>query len=107
MPTRQRKSVVKPSRWKSVLVLVAVVAMVYILIAGDHGLIRLWQTDEDLREWETRVQELQAHNDSLRTVLLKLEIDLDYIEKVAREEYGMAKKDERVYRIRRSLPEEE
>lgn len=90
---------VKPSRWTPVLLLVGVALVIYFLIAGEHGSIRLWQTDKELAEWETQVQELEAQNDSLRTVLEKLETDLDYIEKVAREEYGMAKKGERIYRI--------
>ncbi len=68
--------------------------------------MRLWQTDQELGEWEARVQQLEAQNDSLRVVLEKLETDLDYIEKVAREEYGMAKKGERIYRIQQA-PESE
>ena len=58
-------------------------------------------------EWEARVHRLEAQNDSLRAVLEKLETDLDYIEKVAREEYGMAKKGERIYRIQRAAKKEE
>ena len=68
--------------------------------------MQLWQTDQELGKWETRVQQLEAQNDSLRAVLGKLETDLDYIEKVAREEYGMAKKGERIYRIQQ-VPESE
>ena len=101
MPTPKR-SVLKPSRWKPALFLVGAAFVIYFLVAGDHGSIRLWQTDRELAEWETRVQQLEAQNDSLRTVLEKLETDLDYIEKVAREEYGMAKKGERIYRIQQA-----
>jgi cell division protein FtsB len=36
-----------------------------------------------------------------------LENDLDYVEKVAREEYGMSRKMERVYRLRPTAPQEE
>ena len=68
--------------------------------------MQLWKTDQELEKWEWRVQQLEAQNDSLRVVLEKLETDLDYIEKVAREEYGMAKKGERIYRIQQA-PESE
>ena len=44
--------------------------------------------------------QLKAVNDSLRQVLWMLENDLDFVEKVAREQYGMVKPGERVYRVR-------
>ena len=102
MPTPKPRSVVKPSRWKPALFLVGAVFVIYFLVAGEHGSIRLWQTDQDLTEWQMRVQQLEDQNDSLRVILAKLETDLEYIEKVAREEYGMAKKGERIYRIQQA-----
>ena len=95
----KRHSVVKPSRWKPAFFIVGAVLLIYLLVTGEYGAIRLWQTDQELAEWELRVDQLETQNDSLRAILVKLETDLDYIEKVAREEYGMAKKGERIYRI--------
>ena len=110
MPPRQtavrRPSVVaRRRRWKLLLLAVALAVAAYLLLTGDAGLLRLWGRQQQLEEIEATVARLEAENDSLRQVLWRLENDLDYVEKVAREEYGMSKKGERVYRLR--PPEEE
>ena len=51
---------------------------------------------EDL---QAQVAHLQAERDSLKNMLWRLENDMGYVEKVAREEYGMSKKGERVYAL--------
>ena len=97
---RRTPVVVHRRRWKPLLLAVALVAVAFGLLAGDDGLLRLWERQRELEKIEATVARLQAENDSLRQVLWLLENDLDYVEKVAREEYGMSKKGERVYRLR-------
>ena len=63
------------------------------------GLRELWRKRQELAAAEAHLAQLQADNDSLRQVLWRLENDLEYVEKVAREEYGMVKEGERVYRL--------
>ena len=50
---------------------------------------------------------MQAENDSLKQVISGLENDLEYVEKVAREEYGMIRKGEVLYRLRKATTEKE
>ena len=93
---RRPAAVARKPRGK-LLVLIAVLgAASYLFLSGDGGLMQLWQ---DLEEVESRMARLEAENDSLKQVLWLLENDLDYVEKVAREEYGMSKKGERIYRL--------
>ena len=40
---------------------------------------------------ETEVSRLEAQNDSLRKILRQLDGDMEYIEKIAREELGLIK----------------
>ena len=54
-------------------------------------------------ELEAQVQQLEAETDSLRQVLKLLESDIDFIEKVAREDLGLVKPGEVVI----PLPAEE
>ena len=91
--------VVRRSRWRQMFFLVIAGAAGYFFLSGDEGLPHLWKRREKLEELQTRMKRLEAENDSLRRVLWRLENDLDYVEKVAREEYGMSKKGERVYRL--------
>lgn len=105
MPSRQtavRRTpvVARRRRWKLLLLAAGLVVAAYLLLAGDDGLLRLWERQRELAEIESTVARLEVENDSLRQVLWRLENDLDYVEKVAREEYGMSKKGERVYRLR-------
>ena len=51
---------------------------------------------------EHQLAQLEAESDSLKQVVWLLENDLDFIEKVAREEFGMIKPNERVYLVRPS-----
>jgi cell division protein FtsB len=94
----------RKNRWKSLLLIAVLGIAAYVFLGGDSGLYRLRQRWRELDELEARVALLEAENDSLRHVLWLLENDLGYVEKVAREEYGMSKKGERVYRLR--LPDE-
>ena len=50
---------------------------------------------------ESEVARLQTQNDSLRIVLERMETDPDFLEKVAREKFGMIKPGEHLYRIKK------
>ena len=102
---RPRIAVRRP-RWKKVL-LIAILALVgYAFFERDDGLYPLGPRWQKLTETELRAARLEAENDSLRQALWLLANDLDYVEKVAREEYGMSRKEERVYRLRSAEPQE-
>jgi cell division protein FtsB len=88
--------------WKFVLFLLVLTFLFFAFGRGDEGLYQLWQEWQALEVAQQQVARLQAENDSLRQVLWRLENDLEYVEKVAREEYGMSKQGERIYRLRHS-----
>ena len=89
----------RSGRWKVLAVVAGLVGGCYLFIAGDSGLLELSTQRRELRRLEEHVASLEAQNDSLRQVLWSLENDPDYVEKVAREQYGMIKRGERLYRI--------
>ena len=95
--TRPRSVVRRRRPWRQLLLGCFVLAGAYALVGGEAGVRQLWQRWSALRQAEQRAAELEAQTDSLCQVLWLLENDLDYVEKVAREEYGMARPTERVY----------
>jgi len=99
--------VARKTRWRSLLLAAAVGIALYAFFGGDDGLYQVWKMRRELTRIEGEVARLEAENDSLRQVLWRLENDLEYVEKVAREEYGMSKKGERVYRLRPPVESEE
>lgn len=75
--------------------------MVFVL--SDHGLYQLWQLKKEQHLIQDRIQVLEQENAQLSQERDRLENDLDYIEKLARERYRMAKPGEKVFRV---LPRE-
>ncbi len=98
-PLRPQAESAGKSHWRLGLALLVLGVILYLFVGGDEGLIEIRHQSEALALLQARVDRLEAENDSLRQVLNMLEHDKDYIEKVAREEYGMVKPGEKVYRL--------
>lgn len=71
----------------------------YLYFAGDYGFFRLLSLKAQKENTILETKRLQAQNMDLQIEKEKLRDDLSYIEKVARERYGMAKKDEVIYKF--------
>ncbi len=85
------------------ILLIAFLALVAYLAFGNGLFYKVWQEEKTLAELEVQRKQLEAETDSLRQVLKMLEGDIDFIEKVAREEFGLVKPGEVVI----PLPAEE
>jgi cell division protein FtsB len=94
-------------RLKIALVLLAIVGTAYVLLNGEQGLLKVREKRAELIALQVQVTQLEAINDSLRQVVWRLENDPEYVEKLARERYGMAKPGERVYRLREGSTQKE
>lgn len=90
-------------RWKPLLATGLIMAGLYLFLSGEDGFVRVRAKKEELAQLRQRVESLEAQNDSLKHLLWQLDNDMDYIEKVAREEFGMVRPGESVYRIERSV----
>ena len=86
-------------RWKLLLLLALFSGGVYVLFAGDSGYLQVEARRTELQLLQDEIESLRVQNDSLRTLLELLRNDIGYLEKVAREEYGMKKPGEQIYRI--------
>ncbi len=71
--------------------------MVFVL--SDHGLYELWKLKRQQHTIENNIQSLEDRNAKLTVERDKLKNDMEYIEKLAREKYRMAKKGEKVFRV--------
>ncbi len=68
-------------------------------VVGDYGLYQIYLLHKQKSKIESHIVELNVEQDSLRAEKARLETDLKYIEKLARERYRMAKKGEKVFRV--------
>lgn len=71
-------------------------------VIGDYGLYQIYQLHKQKNSIETNIDRLKGEQDSLRRESSRLESDLKYIEKLARERYRMARKGEKVFRVLKS-----
>ncbi len=80
-------------------VIIGVALFIIVFVIGDYGLFQVYQLRRQQRNLETHLTELKVEQDSLLAEKNRLLTDLEYIEKLARERYRMAKKGEKVFRV--------
>ena len=71
----------------------------YIFLGGPFGFIHYRQIKNQHRQLELKEQHLLAEMVDLEQEVNRLIHDTLYIEKVARERYGFARKGERIYKV--------
>ena len=89
---------VAPSRWRP-FAIARIVGLVAYLALGTRALWNMGAPPRAVEDLQAQVAHLEAERDILNNMLWRLENDMGYVEKVAREEYGMSKKGERVYAL--------
>lgn len=72
--------------------------LAYLLLLSDFGLLRRWQLAREEVAIQQRIEELEARRAELEAERGRLDDDA-YLERLAREEHGMVKKNEHVYRL--------
>ena len=90
--------------WKVAALLALLAGWLYVFIAGDGGWLDLRARQQRQQALEAEVARLAAANDSLRTVLERMANDPAFLEKVAREQLGMVRPGESLYRIQDDGP---
>lgn len=68
-------------------------------IFGDRGAIHLWRLQEEKKRLDERNFLLQKENETLRDRVQRLRHDDLYLEQVAREELGLVRPGEVIYRF--------
>lgn len=85
-------------RWPWLVVIVVVLTLA-LAAAGDQGLVRLFQLRSDYARIMKQNDRLRGDNLRLEVEVRRLREDRGTIEKIAREELGMVKRDEIVYQV--------
>ena len=73
--------------------------LIIIFFFGDHGIYRLYSVTKEKTKLLEDIDSLRAEHDNLVVEKERLDNDLDYIEKLARERHRMAKPGEKVFRV--------
>ena len=73
--------------------------MILTFVFGDHGILQLYKLKREKTKIQDHIIELREEKEELVLEKHRLENDLDYIEKLAREKYRMAKPGEKVFKV--------
>ena len=83
---------------RGVLFLIGVTLLI-IFIFGDHGLLQLYKLKRERKQVQIHITQLRENREKLIAEKNRLENDLAYIEKLARERFKMAKTGEKVFKV--------
>ena len=86
----------KIGRW---IALAVAALLLYSLFFGRASVIRIYQSFLDVKKKERTLTRERKEMDSLSVQNQRLKSDTAYMEKIAREKLGMARKDEKVYKF--------
>ena len=81
------------------LVFLICISLIIIFIFGDHGLIKLYKIKSQRKKVQNHITQLREEREKKKEEKNKIENDLEYIEKIAREKYKMVKPGEKVFKI--------
>jgi len=83
---------------------IMLLSFIYLFISvlfGEMGLLRYRELHKTRIHLETQIKEINKENEQLKTQMDSLKKDPFYLEKHAREEFGLAKPDEYIFQYDR------
>ena len=92
----------KKGKLRFVLLFAGLLLLGYLYFAGDFGFVRILSLYKEKKNLKLEIKKLEAKTIDLKLEKKRLETDLGYVERIAREKYGMTKKGERIYKFVRS-----
>jgi len=81
------------------LIIMGVILMTVVFFFGDHGLYQLMRLKAERQETQETINQLRAERIELDAKKIRLETDLEYVERLAREKYRMARRGEKVFKV--------
>jgi len=81
------------------LIIGVVAVFTVFFLTGDAGIATFFQTRHRIDILDKQIAEVHRDIDSLKNEIARLRSDTAYIEKIAREKYGMARSNETMYKF--------
>ncbi len=92
-----------PLRWKKSFLglLLGAFVITWFVFIDTYSLKTRWELHSQKKELQQRTEELTERSKELKVKISNLDNDPALLEKIAREEYGMKKPGETVYKVKR------
>lgn len=104
---KQKLTPFQKQRLRKVCIALFCIALLWLLLAPGSGVVALLRQRSALEALEQETQRLKIQNEELQAEIEKLREDPEYLEEIARKEYGLLKKNERVYDFSKPEQKEE
>ena len=97
----KRRTTRKTNPLKSKIYLILIIFLVgsFYIITHDLGLVRLIEIKQEKTRLETSINKLTKQQIKLNNEITNLKTNREYIEKIAREKFMMAKPGEKVFKV--------
>lgn len=93
-------------RWGSSLFVLALLALVVHDIFGQHGLLTLFRARKEVEKLRVEIAQMHEENKRLSEQVQQLRTDPRMIERIAREEMGLARPGEIIFKLPPKPPEQ-
>ena len=97
-----RKKTLKRERTKFKFLALLFLCQILFLIFNDFGFITWFKMNTEKARLHSQVEGLLTQQVKLQSEITKLNVDQDYIEKMAREKFMLVKPGEKVFRVKES-----
>jgi len=94
---KKKLTPLQENRLLKIIIVLIIIAVIWLLCAPGTGLYSLMKQRRITADLEKQTNELEQTNEQLRAEIDRLIHDDAYLEQVAREKYGLLKKNERVF----------
>ena len=96
---KPRSIIAKQKQFLRGIVLLICMSLIIVFIFGDHGLLKLYTIKKKRKKIQVSIAKLREEKEKTMGEKNKMENDLDYIEKIAREKYKMVKPGEKIFKV--------
>ena len=94
---KKKLTPLQENRLLKIIIVLVFMTIVWLLFAPGTGVYNLMKQNNKMAELERQTEILTKSNEELRAEIERLKHDQAYLEQVAREKYGLLKKNERVF----------
>lgn len=93
----QKPSPIQKNKLRRVCIGLTFLAVLWVLFAPDQGVVSLIRERSQLKELQAETERLRSQNEKLTAELERLQNDPEYLEEIARKDFGLLRENERVY----------
>ncbi len=86
-------------RWGSAIFVLLLMALVAHVLFAEHGFLAMRRAQKEVEKLRQEIAQLNADNQKLSNEIQALKTDPKLIEKIAREEMGLARPGEMIYKL--------